>query len=121
MDLLPFQAGSYASDEEETKYLENDLDGNLVSGVKFELPEVDDDITETTDDRPGEAHSTYEAYTACLVNQQDSTVRVREPESTETRPQAAIDTSEDTRIVKIAPDIEFDFGDEPIIEISRYY
>jgi len=27
MDLLPFQAGSYATDEEETEYLESDLDG----------------------------------------------------------------------------------------------
>jgi len=34
MDLFPFQAGSYASDEEETDYIESNLDGNLIDGVK---------------------------------------------------------------------------------------
>jgi len=93
----------------------------LIDGVKLEEPEVDENDVPTTDDRPGQAHSTYEAYRACLVKQPDSTVRVREPESTETPPQAAIDTSEDTRIVEAAPDIEIEFGDEPVIEIARYY
>jgi len=55
------------------------------------------------------------------VNPPDSIVRFREPESTETTPQAAIDTSDDTRIVEAAPDIEIEFGNEPVIKISRYY
>jgi len=121
MDLLPFQAGSYASDEEETKYLEADLDGNLISGVKLEIPEIYDDDTETTDDRRGQAHSTNETYKAGLATQPDSTVRAHAPENIEREPQAAIETSEDTRAVEAAPDIEFEFSDEPIIEISRYY
>jgi len=53
MDLLPFQAGSYASDEEELDYLESDLDANLIDRIKFEVPEGDEDIIETPDDRPG--------------------------------------------------------------------
>jgi len=118
---MPFQAGSYALDEEETKYLDTDLDGKLIDRVKLEKPEGDEDDVSTTDDRPGQAHSIYETYTACLVNQPDSTVRVREPEITEKPPQAAVDTRDNTLIVEAAPDIEIEFGDEPAIEISRYY
>jgi len=57
MDLLVFQAGSYASDEEETSYLEADINGRLVKGVQIETPE-DDYIPGITDDMPVQAHST---------------------------------------------------------------
>jgi len=80
MDLLPFQAGFYASDEKKIKYLETDLDGNLISGVKIELPEIDDDVLETTDDRPGQVLSTYKTDKAGLATQPDSTVRACEPD-----------------------------------------
>jgi len=49
MDLLPFQAGSYASDVEETEY---DIDANLVRRVQLEAPEEYYDVTETTDEKP---------------------------------------------------------------------
>jgi len=52
MDLLPIQAGSYASDEEETEYLDTNLDGGLINGVKLEMPEMDDDFVGITEDRP---------------------------------------------------------------------
>jgi len=71
MDLLPFQAGSYASDEKD--YLKSNLDGNLIDRVKLEAPEEDIDVTETTDDRPGQAHSTDETDTAWLASQSEST------------------------------------------------
>jgi len=48
MDLLPFQAGSYTSDEEETEYLDTNFEGELIEGVKLEMPEIDDDVVETT-------------------------------------------------------------------------
>jgi len=121
MDLLPFQVGSYASDEVEVDYLNTDLDGELIDGVKLEEPEGDEGDVSTTDDRPGQAHATDEIYKAGLATQPDSNVRGHVPEMRETPPQAAVDTSEDTRIVEITPDIEFEFGDEPVIEISRYY
>jgi len=121
MNLLPFQADSYASDEEEKDYLESNLDGNLIDGVKLEAPEEDEDVTETPDDRPRQAHATDETYKAGLATQSDSNVCAQVPETRETLPQAAVDTSEDTRTVEVAPDIEFDFGYEPFIEISRYY
>jgi len=35
--------------------------------------------------------------------------------------QQPVDTSSDTREVLLAPEIEFECGDEPIIEISSYY
>jgi len=59
LDLLPFQAGYYASDEDETDYLEADIDGHLIKGVQLEIPEEDSDITETPDDKPIQAHSTH--------------------------------------------------------------
>jgi len=118
MDLLPFQAGLYASDEEETEYLESDLDCNPTRGVKLEAPEEDDDVTEIPDNRPGQAHATDETYEAGLATQPDSSVCAQVPETREILPQAAVETSEDTRTVEAAPDIEFDFGDEPTIEIS---
>jgi len=121
MDLLPFQAGSYASDEEEAEYLESDLDGNPTRRVKLEAPEEDDVVTEIPDDRPGQAHATEDTYKAGLATQPDSNVRGHEPESIESTPQAAIDTSEDTPTVEAAPEVEIEFGDEPIIELSSYY
>jgi len=118
MDLLPFQAKSYASDEEETEYLVTDLDGKLISGVKFELPEIDDDVLATTDDRPGHVHSTYKTYKAGLATQPDSIVRACEGDARDNQPQAAIETSCDTREGLLAPEIEFEFGEEPTIELS---
>jgi len=121
MDLLPFQAGSYASDEEEVDYLDTDLNGEWIDGVKLERPEEDEDDVITTDDWPGQAHATDETYKAGLATQPDSNVPGHVPEMKETPPQAAVDTSEDTRIVETALDIEFELSDEPVIEISRYY
>jgi len=103
MDLLPFQAGADAS-EEETDYLDVNLDGELINGVKLEMPERDDDLILTTDDRPGQLHSTNRTYTACLAIQLGSTVGVCEPAKGEDiQPQAVIDTSEDTPVVEAAP------------------
>jgi len=93
----------------------------LIDGVKLETPEEEEDVIYTTDNRPGQADSTDETYKAGLATQPDSTVRARVPEVTEIQLQAAIDTSEDTRIIEAAPEIEFEFGDEPIIELSSYY
>jgi len=93
----------------------------LIDGVKLEKPEGDEDDISTTDDRPGQAHATCETYKAGLATQPDSNVRGNVPEMKETPPQAAVDTSEDTRIVEITPDIEFKFGNEPVIKNSRYY
>jgi len=81
MDLLPFQAGVDAFSEEEEDYLYVGFDGELIDGVKLKLPEeADDQINNTTDDRPVEAHSTNETYTASLAVQQGSNVRARESE-----------------------------------------
>jgi len=112
MDLLPFQAGSYASDEEEVEYLDTDLDGRLIRGVQLEVPEADYDVTETADDMPGQAHSTPAIDAGDLVN---------EPEEIESTPQVTIDTREDTRTVEAIPEIEKEFGDEPTIELSSFY
>jgi len=112
MDLMPFQAGSYASDEEETEYLESEIDGNLIRGVQLEAPEEYYDITETTDKTPVQAHSTPEIDAEDLANQ---------PEDIESTPQASVETREDTRTVESAPEIEIEFGDEPTIELSSYY
>jgi len=71
MDLLPFQAGS---DEEETDYLETNLDGELISGVKLEVPEGDEDLVKTTEGRLGQVYSTDRTCTASLAIQPDSTV-----------------------------------------------
>jgi len=54
LDLLIFQAGSNASDEEETDYLEADIDGRLIKRVPLEIPE-EDHIPEPTDDMPAQA------------------------------------------------------------------
>jgi len=122
MDLFPFQAGSYASDEEETEYLDTNLEGELIDGVKLEMPEIDDDVVETTEDRLGQVYSTDRTYTASLAIQQGSIVRACESAKDEDKEQqAAIDTSEDTRVLEVAPEIEFEFGDELIIELSSYY
>jgi len=69
MDLLPFQAGSYASDEEETEYLKSDIDGNLIRGVQLERPEEFHDVIETTDEKHVQAHSTPEIDAEDLANQ----------------------------------------------------
>jgi len=114
LDLLAFQAGSYASDEEETDYLEADIDGHLIKGVQLEVPEEDYELTESTDKTPGQAPTTLAINAGDLAN---------EPDDKESTPQAAIDTCEDTRLVEPEPeiDIEIEFGKEPIIELSSYY
>jgi len=122
MDLLPFQAESYASDEEETEYLDTNLDGELINGVKLEIPKIDDTVLATTEDRPGQVYSTNGTCTASLAIQPNSTARACEPVKGEDKEtQAAIDTIKDTCVVEVAPDIKFEFGDEPIIELSSYY
>jgi len=77
LDLLPFQAGSYASDKDETDYLEADIDGPLIRGVQLEIPMEDSDVTETPDDKPVQAHSTPTIAAGDLAN---------EPEKTESTP-----------------------------------
>jgi len=42
LNLLPFQAGADESSEKE-EYLDVDLYGKLIDGVKLETPEVTDD------------------------------------------------------------------------------
>jgi len=117
MDLLPFKAGADASDEEETNYLDVNLDGELIDGVKLETPEEDDD----PDDKPGKVHSTTETYKAySAAAHLDSDVCALESEE-ERLQLPAIETSCDTREVLLVPEIDFEFGDEPIIEISSYY
>jgi len=114
LDLLAFQAGSYASDEEETDYLEADIDGHLIKRVQLEVPEEDYELTETTEEMPGQAHATPAIDAGDLAN---------EPDDKESAPQPAIDSCEDTRIVEPGPeiDIEIEFGNEPIIELSSCY
>jgi len=81
LDLLPFQAGSYASDEDEIDYLEADIDSHLIRGVQLEIPEEDSDVTGTPDDKPVQAHSTPTIAAGDLNN---------EPEKTASTPQASI-------------------------------
>jgi len=111
LDLLAFQAGSYASDEEETTYLNSDVDGHLIKGVQLKIPE-DDSIPGNTDDKPGQAHTTPAIDAGDLAN---------EPETINSAPQAAIKTREDIIILAGIPEIEFEFGEEPTIELTSFY
>jgi len=111
LDLLAFQAGSYASDEEETTYLESNVDGHLIKGVQLEIPE-DDSIPGNTNDKPGQAHTTPAIHAGDLAN---------EPETTNSAPQAAIETSEDNIILADIPEIDFEFREEPTIELTSFY
>jgi len=111
LDLLAFQAGSYASDAEETTYLEPDIDGRLIRGVQLANPEEDDDLNET-DDKPTQAHKDVPIDAEDLAN---------EPELISSKPQVATETSEDNIVVEAIPEIEFEFGDEPAIELAIYY
>jgi len=100
------------SDEEETIYLEADIDGRLIKGVQFATPEDDDDLIENTKDIPGQAHATLPVDAKDLAN-----------EPGEIRPVqlAAIDTNEDNIVVEAVPEIDCDFGEEPSIELPSYY
>jgi len=109
---LPFQAGSYASNEEEVEYLDTDLDGRLIRGVQFEAPEEDYDIAETTDEKPGQVNSTPAIDAEDLAG---------DPAEIEAAPQAALETKEDTCIVEPVPEIDIEFGEEPTIELSSFY
>jgi len=80
--------------------------------VQLEAPEEDDDVTKTTDEKPGQARSIPEINTEYLANQ---------PEDTESTRQATVETREDICIVATAPEIEIEFGEEPAIELSSYY
>jgi len=111
-DLLLFQAGSYTSDDEEVEYLDTELDGRLIRGVKFEVPEEDDDATQNTDEMPGQAHATPAIDAEDLAN---------EPAERKPAPQAAIETRENICIVEPAPEIDIEFGKEPTIELSSFY
>jgi len=70
MDQLPFLVGADASSEEKEDYLDLDLDGNLVTGVKIELPEEDEEepaiypSCSPTTTYPDEQHN--RAYTTVL-------------------------------------------------------
>jgi len=76
LDLLAFQAGSYASDKEKTEYLETDIDGNLIKGVQLELPEDDYIPAEKPDDGPIEVYATATYAEACLSNRPDCELTV---------------------------------------------
>jgi len=78
-------------------------------------------VLETTDDRPVQVRSTYKTYKAGLATQPDSTVRACELDAKKIQPQTAIETSCDTPEVLLAPEIDFEFGEEPTIELSSYY
>jgi len=73
MDLLPFQAGSYASNKEEVEYLDTEHDVRLIRGVQLEAPEEDYDVAETTDDTvisarsqsPGKRRRVLQGHTPC--------------------------------------------------------
>jgi len=108
LDLLAFQAGSNASDEEESTYLENDIDGHITKGVPLEQSE-DDSIPE---DKPGQAHSTPTIDAEDLAN---------EPERINPAPQPTIERLKSVIIVVNAPEIDFEFGEEPTIEITSFY
>jgi len=112
LDLLAFQAGSYASDEEETTHLDADIDGRLIKGVQLATPEEGNDLTEPTEDMPGQAHATPTVDAKDLAN---------EPEEINAIPVAAIDTSEDYIVVESAPEIDCEFGEELAIELASYY
>jgi len=112
LDLLAFQAGSYASYEEETTYLEPDIDGRLIRGVQLTTPEEDYHLDETTDENPTQAHTTAPIDAEDLAN---------EPELISSTLQAATETSEDNIVLEAIPDIDFEFGDEPAIELAIYY
>jgi len=112
LDLLAFQAGSYASDEKETTYLESDFDGRLNKGVELATPEEDYDLGETTDDKPTQVHATNPVDAKDLAN---------EPETISSTQQATTETSEDNIVVEAVPEIDFEFGDEPAIELAMYY
>jgi len=112
LDLLQFQAGSYASDEEETTYLESDIDGRLIKGVQLATPDEHDDLNEPTDDKPAQAHETTPLDAGDLANR---------PEIINLIPQADIETSEGNLVVEAAPEIDFEFRDEPFIELAIYY
>jgi len=64
--------------------------------VQLEAPEEYHDVTETTDEKPAQAHSTPEIDAEDLANQ---------PEEIQSTPQVAIYTRKDTSTVKAVPDI----------------
>jgi len=101
LDLLPFQAGSYASDEDEIDYLEADIDGHLIRGVQLEVLEEDSDVPETPNDKPIQAHSNPKIAAGDLAN---------ELEKTASTPQASIETRKDTRTVEAVKNIEIEFA-----------
>jgi len=80
------------------------------------MPEEDYDAAEPTDEMPGQAPTTIPIDAEDLANEPDET----EPTN---QPQAAIDTCEQTCVIESAPelDIEIEFGEKPIIELSSYY
>jgi len=106
-----YQAGADALSEEEEDYLDINLDGELIDGVKLKLTEDVDLKGETSpDDQSTWTHSTYSDDKAhLLANQrQEGNFLDCGTTSDEERillPQAAIDTCEDTRFVESAPDI----------------
>jgi len=95
----------------ETTYLEPNIVGRLIRGVQLATPEEDDDLNET-DDKPTQAHTTAPLDAEDLAN---------EPERINSTPQVATETSEDSIILEAIPEIDFEFGDEPAIELAVYY
>jgi len=93
------------------------------------LPESDSDdefcSKHQPDDRRKDAHSTYSDDNAHLLadQQQDSSVFSCETARENRKillPQATA-PSGDSREVLLAPEIESDFGDKPMIELASYY
>jgi len=64
------------------------------------------------EDKPGQAHTTPAIDAGDLAN---------EPETTNSAPQAAIEAREDNMILADIPEIDFEFGEEPTIELTSFY
>jgi len=95
-------------------------------GANVALPKSDSDnefcSRHQTDDRSNWTHWTYETDTAYLsVEQLDSNIRAREQEKEEQVLPQATNSSDDTREVLMTPEIDFNFCDEPIIELASFY
>jgi len=113
MDLLLFQAGADASSEEKEDYLDLNLDGDLVSGVKIELPEEDEEeptvyhprspTTTYPDDEYNCAYSTTESDKVNLsAGQQEDNATAQEQGEETNYGQAAFPPGDDTRTVQSA-------------------
>jgi len=132
MDLLTFQAGADASSEEDEDYIDLNLDGNPVSGVKIELPEEDEEeltvypprspTTTYPDDEHNGAYATTESDKVNRsAGQQEDKATAQEQGEERNYPQATFPPGDDTRTVLSAPEIDFDADDELVVNATSYY